>query len=75
MIQSEKVKNVGIFLAIFTLFLGINLGVLNFGFTLVSFAQETRETAAIGEIRETLEGQEAPVTEAPAVEAEAPAAE
>ncbi|OGD37562.1 hypothetical protein A2V94_06020 [Candidatus Atribacteria bacterium RBG_16_35_8] len=51
MVQSGKTKNVGIFLAIFTLILGINLGVFHSGFTLVSFAQET------------MEAQEAPVTE------------
>jgi len=54
MVQSGKTKNVGIFLAIFTLILGINLGVFHSGFTLVSFAQETVET---------VEAQEAPVTE------------
>ena len=61
-----KVKNVGIFLAILTLILGINLGVLNSGFTLVSFAQETQETGETGEtgeIAETEEAQETPVIE------------
>jgi len=57
MIQSGKIKNVGIFLAIFVLILGISLGGLNFGFTLVSFAQET------GEIIETENTQETPATE------------
>jgi len=44
MIQSGKVKKVVIFLIIFILLLGLNLGVLNSGFTLLSFAQETGET-------------------------------
>jgi len=63
MVQSGKVKNVVFFLAILTLILGINLGVLNFGFTLVSFAQETEETVVTGVTGETFEAQEAPVTE------------
>ncbi|MDP2944985.1 MAG: hypothetical protein Q8N86_01355, partial [Atribacterota bacterium] len=49
MIQSKTIKNVGIFLAIFTLILGINLGVFHSGCTLVSFAQETIETVETGE--------------------------
>ena len=44
MVQSGKAKNVGIFLILFILILGMSLGILNFGFTLVSFAQETGET-------------------------------
>jgi len=63
MIQSRKVKNVGIFLAIFTLILGINLGGLNFGFPLLSFAQETGETGETGETVEIEETQETPATE------------
>ncbi|MBA7642809.1 LPS-assembly protein LptD [subsurface metagenome] len=55
-----KVKNVGIFLAIFILILGINLGGLNFGFTLLSFAQETGET---GETVDTEDTQETLATE------------
>ncbi|MBU2439993.1 hypothetical protein KKI11_03505 [bacterium] len=56
-------KNVVIFLVIFTLLLGLNLGVLNSGFTLMSFAQETGETGETGEIVETEEAQETPATE------------
>ena len=66
MIQSGTVKNVGIFLAIFALILGINLVGLNFGFTLVSFAQETGETGGAGETGEIIETentQETPATE------------
>ncbi|GAI73670.1 unnamed protein product [marine sediment metagenome] len=63
MIQSVKVKNVGIFLATFTLILGINLGVLNSGFPLLSFAQETGETGETGETVETEDAQETPATE------------
>ena len=63
MMQSGTVKNVGIFLVIFLLLLGLNLGVLNFGFTLVSFAQETGETGETGEIVETEDTQETPATE------------
>ena len=44
MIQSGKVKNVVIFLIIFILLLGLNLGNLKTGFVLISFAQETGET-------------------------------
>jgi len=65
MAQSGKVKNVGIFLVIFTLFLGINLGGLNFGFTLLSFAQETEGTGETGETVEIEEAQETPATEEP----------
>lgn len=60
MIQNRKVKNLGIFLVIFILLLGLNLGSLNNGFTLMSFAQETGET---GETVEIEEAQETPVTE------------
>jgi len=63
MIQSGKVKNIVIFLAIFILVLGLNLGNLNFGFTLLSFAQETGETGETGETDETKEAQETPATE------------
>ncbi|MGB6370607.1 MAG: hypothetical protein WBF68_06200 [Atribacterota bacterium] len=57
MIQSGKVKKVVIFLIIFILLLGLNLGVLNSGFTLLSFAQETGETeeAAEAETEEELD--------------------
>ena len=65
MAQSGKVKNIGIFLVIFTLFLGINLGGLNFGFTLLSFAQETEGTGETGETVEIEEAQETPATEEP----------
>jgi len=57
MVQSGKVKNVVIFLVIFILLLGLNLGVFNSEFTLLSFAQETGETV------ETEEAQERPATE------------
>jgi hypothetical protein len=60
-----KVKNIVFFLVIFTLILGINLGGLNFGFTLLSFAQETGETGEIGETVEIEETQETPATEEP----------
>ena len=60
MVQSGKIKNVGTFLIIFLLVFGVNLGSLNFGFALISFAQETGET---GEIFETEEAQETPATE------------
>ena len=63
MIQSGKVKNIGIFLAIFILIFGINLGVLNSRFTLLSFAQEMGETGDTGEVGEAQEVQETPVTE------------
>jgi len=63
MIQSGKAKNVVFFLAIFILILGINLGVLNSGFTLLSFAQETGETGETGETVEIEEAQETPATE------------
>ena len=53
----KAVKNAGIFLAILALILGINLGILNSGFTLVSFAQEAGETVEAGEAQET------PITE------------
>jgi hypothetical protein len=57
MIQSGTVKNVGIFLVIFTLILGINFGGLNLGFTLLSFAQGTGETGETVEAGETAETQ------------------
>jgi len=56
----KAARNIEIFLVIFILIFGINLGGLNFGCTLVSFAQETGET---GETVETQEAQEAPATE------------
>ena len=59
MIQSGTARNVGIFLAIFILILGINLGNLNNGFTLVSFAQETGETVEAEEAQETTATDEA----------------
>jgi len=59
----KTVKNAGIFLAILTLILGINLGVLNSRLTLVSFAQETEETGETGETVGIEEAQETPVTE------------
>jgi len=49
----KAVKNVGIFLVIFILLLGLNLGNLNNGFTIVSFAQETGETVEVQEVQET----------------------
>jgi len=61
MIQSGKVKNVGIFFAIFTLILGVNLGVFLPGCTLISFAQETIETVESGETAGREAAQEAPV--------------
>jgi hypothetical protein len=64
---TKAVKNVVTFLIIFTLILGINLGVLgslNSGFDLVSFAQETGET---GEAQETATSEEAVDTEETAV--------
>ena len=57
-----KVKKIVFFLAIFILVLGLNLGNLNFGFTLLSFAQETGETGETGETDETKEAQETPAT-------------
>jgi len=63
MVQSGKVKNVAIFLIISTLISGINLGGLNFGLTLVSFAQETGETGGIGETVKIDNTQETPATE------------
>ncbi|MBU4511403.1 hypothetical protein KJ830_10205 [bacterium] len=50
MIQSGKAKNVGIFLVMFALILGLNSGTLNTSFTLVSFAQETEKTEEEAEI-------------------------
>lgn len=63
MVQDRKVKNIIIFLAIFTLILGLNLGVFYSEFTLVSFAQETEETGKTEEIVGTEEAQETPSTE------------
>ncbi len=63
MIQSGKVKNIVTFLVIFTLILGINLGGLNFRFTILSFAQETGEAGETGETVEIGEAQETPTTE------------
>jgi len=57
MIQNEKIKNVGVFLVIFILILGINWGSLNSGFTLMSFAQESGETGETIEAGETAEAQ------------------
>lgn len=59
----KVVKNVVIFLVIFTLLLGLNLGVLNSRFTLMSFAQETGETGEIGETVAIDNTQETPATE------------
>ncbi|MBE3090874.1 MAG: LPS-assembly protein LptD [Candidatus Atribacteria bacterium] len=56
-------KNVGIFLVTFILFLGINMGMFHSGCTLVSFAQETVDTAETGETVETEAAPEAPATE------------
>lgn len=55
MAQSGKVKNVAIFLIIFILLLGLSLGNLNNGFTLLSFAQESEETVKAEEAQETAE--------------------
>jgi hypothetical protein len=46
------VKNVVIFLVIFIVLLGLNLGGLNFGCTMVSFAQEMGETGEMAEVQE-----------------------
>lgn len=59
MAQSGKVKNVAIFLIIFILLLGLSLGNLNNGFTLLSFAQETGETVEAEEAQETTATDEA----------------
>ena len=64
-------KNVGIFLVIFTLILGINLGGLNFGFSIVSFAQEMGETGEMVEAQETPATEEAVDTEETAAVVEA----
>ena len=58
--MTKAVKNVGIFLVIFILLLGINPGGPNNGFIIISFAQETGETVKAGE---TQEAGEAPATE------------
>lgn len=55
MIQSRKVKYIVIFIVIAAGILGINPGGLNFGCTMISFAQETqeiRESAATPEVQE-----------------------
>jgi len=49
------IKNTAIFLLLFTLILGLNLDILNTGFTLISFAQETGETEETGETVEPAE--------------------
>ncbi|GAH98287.1 unnamed protein product [marine sediment metagenome] len=59
MIINLKVKNAIIFLVISILLLRLNLGNLNNGFTLVSFAQETGETVEAGEAQETTATNEA----------------
>lgn len=59
MAQSGKVKNVAIFLIIFILLLGLSLGNLNNGFTLLSFAQESEETVKAEEAQETTATDEA----------------
>ncbi|GAJ09864.1 unnamed protein product, partial [marine sediment metagenome] len=63
MIINLKVKNAIIFLVISILLLRLNLGNLNNGFTLVSFAQETGETVEAGEAQETTATNEAVETE------------
>ena len=65
MIQIGKIKNVGIFLAIFALILGLISGTLNSRLTMVSFAQETGETGKTEEIDGTEKAQETPSTEEP----------
>jgi len=60
MTQSEKVKNVVIFLILFLMILTLSIGNLETRFVLISFAQETGET---GEIFETEEAQKTPATE------------
>ncbi len=59
----KAVKNVVIFLVLFIMILTLNLGNINIGFTLVSFAQETGGTGEPGETVEAQEAQETPVTE------------
>jgi len=63
MIINSTTKYAAIFLLIFTLTLGLNLGGLNSGFTLLSFAQETGETGEGGETVEIEEAQGIPATE------------
>lgn len=62
MIAKLKVKNVAIFLILFSiipvLFLNLNIGI-----SLISFAQETEETGETGETAEAEETQETPSTE------------
>jgi hypothetical protein len=57
------VKNVVIFLVILILLLGLNLGYLNFGCTMVSFAQEMGETGEMAEVQEAPAIEEAVDTE------------
>ena len=59
----KVVKNVVIFLILFIMILGLNLGSLDSGFILVSFAQEIGETGETGEIVETDNTQETLATE------------
>ncbi|OQY39007.1 hypothetical protein B6228_03730 [Candidatus Atribacteria bacterium 4572_76] len=59
----KAARNIGIFLVIFILISGINLSVLNSGFNLVSFAQETEEKVEAGETQETPVTEEAVDTE------------
>ena len=59
----KTVKNAGFFLTIFILILGINLGGINNGFTIMSFAQETGEMGETEGILETDEAQETLATE------------
>jgi len=63
MIQGGKVKNAAIFLILFTMILTLNLGNLNTGFFLISFAQEAGETGETEETVEIEEAQETPATE------------
>jgi len=63
MIINSTTKYAAIFLLIFTLTLGLNLGGLNSGFILLSFAQETGETGEGGETVEIEEAQGIPATE------------
>jgi len=63
MIINSTTKYAAIFLLIFTLTLELNLGGLNSGFTLLSFAQETGETVEGGETVEIEEAQGTPATE------------
>ena len=51
----KKIKNAAIFLLLFILILGLNSGILNTSFTLVSSAQETEETEEAVETEEELD--------------------